>query len=260
MGKLTSIKEPGIRLYLPILQTMYKVDMRTRVHELVPQHIITRDNVSCSVTAVIYYHVIDAEKAVLRVTDVDLGIHQLAQTELRDLLCQHSFNAILENRDQYSQDITEKVSVRCGDWGVLIENVQLKNIDLNSEDMVRAMAKEAEASRERRAAVIRADGEYRSAIKLAQAANVLQNDPIAVELRRLQTLERIAKEKNQSTLLVPMKIFNSADNIEPEQMEDIDLVALEARLLEEDKIQYDQGYDSLGDSGHGKASNSEEDK
>merc|ERR1719242_900399 len=137
-GKLTSIKDPGFRLYLPILQTMYKVDMRTRVHELLPQHIITRDNVSCSVTAVIYYHVIDAEKAVLRVTDVDSGIHQLSQTELRDLLCQHSFNAILENRDQYSKEITSKVESRCADWGVLVENIQIKNIDLTNENMVRA--------------------------------------------------------------------------------------------------------------------------
>eukprot|EP01083_Nonionella_stella_P169066 572391_1 len=245
-GKLTSIKEPGFRLYLPILQTMYKVDMRTRVHELVPQHIITRDNVSCSVTAVIYYHVTDAEKAVLRVTDVDLGIHQLAQTELRDLLCQHSFNAILENRDQYSKEITSKVEKRSSDWGVLVENVQLKNIDLTNDNMVRAMAKEAEASREKKAAIIRADGEYRSAIKLAQAAKILEEDDIAVELRRLQTLERIAKEKNQTTLLVPMQIFNDASTIEPSTQAPLDLDALEAQLLEQDKAEYDKGGDSLG--------------
>merc|ERR1712087_341137 len=196
----------------------------------------------------IYYHVIDAEKAVLRVTDVDQGIHQLAQTELRDLLCQHSFNAILENRDQYSKEITSKVESRCADWGVMVENIQIKNIDLTNENMVRAMAKEAEASRERKAAMIRADGEYRSAIKLAQAAEVLEGDDIAVELRRLQTLERIAKEKNQSTLLVPMKVFNSSEGVESVDIK-VDLVQLEAELLAQDKVEYDKGGDSLGDMG-----------
>eukprot|EP01084_Bolivina_argentea_P122603 217235_1 len=245
-GKLTSVKEPGFRLYFPILQTMYKVDMRTSVHELLPQHIITSDNVSCAVTAVVYYHVLDAEKAVLRITDVHQGIQQLAQTELRDLLCQHPFNAILENRDQYSKDITRKVEQRCSDWGVQIESIQLKNIDLTNDNMVRAMAKEAEASRERKAAVIRADGEYRSAIKLAQAAKVLEDDDVAVELRRLQTLERISKEKNQTTVLVPMAIFNAGENLpENEATEYIDLDALEAQLLEKDRIAYDAGGDSL---------------
>jgi regulator of protease activity HflC (stomatin/prohibitin superfamily) len=206
-GKLTSVKEPGFRLYFPLIQTMYKVDLRTRVHELLPQHIITRDNVSCSVTAVIYYHVEDAEMAVLRVTDVDNGIHQLAQTELRDLLCQKPFNDILENRDEYSQIITAKVERRCADWGVKVEHVQLKNIDLTNDNMVRAMAKEAEATREKMAAMIRADGEYKAAVKLTEAASILAASDIGMELRRLQTLERIAKEKNQTTLVVPMQIF-----------------------------------------------------
>ena len=175
-----------------------------------------------------------------------LGIHQLAQTELRDLLCQHSFNAVLENRDQYSKEITAKVASRSNDWGVLVESIQLKNIDLTNENMVRAMAKEAEATRERKAAMIRADGEYRSAIKLAQAAHELGNDDIAVELRRLQTLERIAKEKNQTTLLVPMKVFNDSTGVEKVDL-GIDLNALEAELAEKDKVEYEQGGDSLGD-------------
>ena len=152
----------------------------------------------------------------------------------------------MENRDQYSKEITRKVEKRCNDWGVMIENVQLKNIDLTNDNMVRAMAKEAEASRERKAAMIRADGEYRSAIKLAQAAQVLENDEIAVELRRLQTLERIAKEKNQTTLLVPMQIFNSAEGIKAEPL-DVDLEALEKDLIEKDQQEYEAGADSLGD-------------
>merc|ERR1712113_925971 len=149
-------------------------------------------------------------------------------------------------RDQYSKEITLKVASRSNDWGVSVESIQLKNIDLTNDNMVRAMAKEAEATRERKAAMIRADGEYRSAIKLAQAAHELGSDDIAVELRRLQTLERIAKEKNQTTLLVPMKIFNSTESVEPALgMSSIDLVELEAELLKQDKLDYEAGGDSL---------------
>eukprot|EP00490_Sorites_sp_Unknown_P010008 CAMPEP_0114660992 /NCGR_PEP_ID=MMETSP0191-20121206/21409_1 /TAXON_ID=126664 /ORGANISM="Sorites sp." /LENGTH=236 /DNA_ID=CAMNT_0001891783 /DNA_START=259 /DNA_END=969 /DNA_ORIENTATION=- len=213
---------------------MFKVDLRTRVHELLPQHIITRDNVSCSVTAVIYYHVEDAEKAVLRVADVDNGIHQLAQTELRDLLCQKSFNDILENRDEYSKAITSKVEVRCSDWGVNVEHVQLKNIDLTNDNMVKAMAKEAEATREKMAAMIRADGEYRASIKLAKAARILDNDPVAIELRRLQTLERVAKEKNQQTLVVPLQVFSKVNETLSTRNKSIDLDELERQVMSED--------------------------
>jgi len=243
-GKLTSVKEPGFRLYFPIIQTMYKVDLRTRVHELLPQHIITKDNVSSSVTAVIYYHIENAEKAVLRVTDVDLGIHQLAQTELRDLLCQKEFNAILENRDEYSKIITQKVESRCADWGVIVEHIQLKNIDLTNENMVRAMAKEAEATREKMAAVIRADGEYRAAMKLAEAAKILKNNPIAVELRRLQTLERIAKEKNQTTLVVPMQVFQQSPEASPASNSTAQEVDLSALVNKELPLESDDAGDS----------------
>ena len=165
------------------------------------------------------------------------------------MLCQKAFNAILENRDEYSQLITKKVESRCGDWGVLVEHVQIKNIDLTNENMVRAMAKEAEASREKKAAVIRADGEYRSAIKLAQAAKILETDSVATELRRLQTLERIAKEKNQTTLVVPMQIFNNANDIQSTTDEyDIDLDELEASLDAQDQEVYETGnVDSLGE-------------
>jgi len=238
-GKLTSVKEPGLRIYLPIIQTMFKVDLRTRVHELLPQHIITRDNVSSGVTAVIYYHVQDAEKAVLRVVNIDIGIQQLAQTELRDLLCQKTFNDILENRDEYSKIITNKVEIRCEDWGVKVEHVQLKNIDLTNENMVRAMAKEAEATREKMAAMIRADGEYRAAIKLTKAAKILNTNPIAIELRRLQTLERIAKEKSQTTLVVPMQIFKNATHAKNNQNnEKLDLDALEAEIEKDPYVRY----------------------
>eukprot|EP01084_Bolivina_argentea_P122602 217232_1 len=210
-GRLTSIKEPGIRLFIPAIQDMYRVDLRTRVYELSPQQIITRDNVSASVNAVIYFHVDDPSKAVLEVDDVDQGVTQLGQTELRDQLCQKTFNEILESRGQLSTIIAEKVKERVHKWGVKLEHLQLKNIDLTQENMIRAMAKEAEATRERTAAMIRADGEMQAAKRLTQASKLLKINPIAIELRQLQTLERIAKESNQNTVIIPSNIFKNTN-------------------------------------------------
>ena len=124
-GRLTSVKEPGIRLFIPAIQDMYRVDLRTRVYELSPQQIITRDNVSASVNAVIYFHVEDSAKAVLEVDDVDEGVTQLGQTELRDQLCQKTFNEILESREQLSNVIAEKVKERVQKWGVTLEHLQV---------------------------------------------------------------------------------------------------------------------------------------
>jgi len=208
-GRLTSIKEPGIRIFIPAIQDMYRVDLRTRVYELSPQQVITRDNVSASVNAVIYFHVEDPAKAVLEVDDVDQGVTQLGQTELRDQLCQKTFNEILESREELSTTIAERVKERVQKWGVKLEHLQLKNIDLTQENMIRAMAKEAEATRERTAAMIRADGEMQAAKRLTQAAKLLRSNPIAVELRQLQTLERISKEGNQQTVVVPSSVFSS---------------------------------------------------
>ena len=124
-GKLTSIKEPGIRIFIPAIQDMYRVDLRTRVYELSPQQIITRDNVSASVNAVIYFHVYDPAKAVLKVDDVDQGVNQFGQTELRDLLCKKTFNEILESREELSHSIADAMKERCSGWGVTIEHLQV---------------------------------------------------------------------------------------------------------------------------------------
>lgn len=212
-GRLTSIKEPGIRIFIPAIQDMYRVDLRTRVYELSPQQVITRDNVSASVNAVIYFHVEDPAKAVLEVDDVDQGVTQLGQTELRDQLCQKTFNEILESRGELSETIAERVKERVQKWGVKLEHLQLKNIDLTQENMIRAMAKEAEATRERTAAMIRADGEMQAAKRLTQAAKLLRSNPIAVELRQLQTLERISKEGNQQTVVVPSSVFSTVGSV-----------------------------------------------
>eukprot|EP00906_Rhabdomonas_costata_P034597 RCo048668 len=162
-GKLgfigSGVKQPGIRIRVPLFQTIYKVDLRTRITQLESQDIMTSDNVSTRVSAVMYFKVVDTKASVLNVTDVDFGMKQLAQTELRDVLCQKDFNTILESRSQLSAAITAKVEEKARDWGVKVEHIQLKNIDLVDPAMVRAMAKQAEATRERTAAVIRADGE-----------------------------------------------------------------------------------------------------
>eukprot|EP00485_Elphidium_margaritaceum_P005733 CAMPEP_0202688300 /NCGR_PEP_ID=MMETSP1385-20130828/3823_1 /ASSEMBLY_ACC=CAM_ASM_000861 /TAXON_ID=933848 /ORGANISM="Elphidium margaritaceum" /LENGTH=217 /DNA_ID=CAMNT_0049343237 /DNA_START=234 /DNA_END=887 /DNA_ORIENTATION=+ len=192
---------------------MFRVDLRTRVYELSPQQIITRDNVSASVNAVIYFHVDDPAKAVLEVDDVDQGVTQLGQTELRDLLCQRAFNEILESRETLSTQIAERVKERVQKWGVTLEHLQLKNIDLTQDNMIRAMAKEAEATRERTAAMIRADGELQAAKRLTQAAKILRQNGVAIELRQLQTLERISKETNQSTVVIPQSMFRSANSL-----------------------------------------------
>merc|ERR1712228_679536 len=202
-GRLTSIKEPGIRIFIPAIQDMLRVDLRTRVYELSPQQVITRDNVSASVNAVIYFHVEDPAKAVLEVDDVDEGVTQLGQTELRDQLCQKTFNEILESRAELSKIMAARLEERVARWGVKLEHLQLKNIDLTQDNMIRAMAKEAEATRERTAAMIRADGELQAAMRLTEAVKLLRINPIAIELRQLQTLERIAKESNQSTVVIP---------------------------------------------------------
>mmetsp|Transcript_16306 Transcript_16306/g.48959 ORF Transcript_16306/g.48959 Transcript_16306/m.48959 type:complete len:334 (-) Transcript_16306:30-1031(-) len=209
LGKLTSVKEGGLRIYVPPIQQMFIVDMRTRVYELPPQDIMTRDNVGAKVTAVAYFRVCNAEASVLEVANVHDAVQQLMQTQLRDVLCQQEFNEILEQRDRLSQRIRDEVAHAADRWGVVIERVQMKNIDLVDPNMVRAMAKEAEASRERTAAIIRADGELQASQKLAEAAEVLQRQPAAMQLRRLQTLEKISKEKSQHTVVVPMDLSSA---------------------------------------------------
>eukprot|EP01104_Vermistella_antarctica_P008809 TRINITY_DN2238_c0_g1_i2.p2 TRINITY_DN2238_c0_g1~~TRINITY_DN2238_c0_g1_i2.p2 ORF type:complete len:189 (+),score=24.15 TRINITY_DN2238_c0_g1_i2:779-1345(+) len=150
------------------------------------------------------YRVTDAEAAVISVEDVDVAVRQLAQTELRDLLCKESFNQMLEQRSLLSANLQKSVASYAEQWGVCVERVQMKNVDLVEQAMVRAMAKEAEATRERTAAIIRADGELQAALKLTEASSVLSEG--AMELRRLQMMEKISKEKSQHTVIVPMEM------------------------------------------------------
>jgi len=204
LGKVTSVKEPGIRILIPFVQDMFKIDMRTRVVELPSQDIFTKDNVSTRVNAIICFRVLDPQLVTLEVTDVDNGIHQLVQGHMRDSLSSKDFSEILNHRDAISRDIMTHTSNMATKWGVLLEKVQLKNVDIVDPNMIRAMAKEAEATRDKIAAIIRADGELQASKKLVEAADMIRVNPVALELRRLQTLEKISKEKSQHTVIVPM--------------------------------------------------------
>jgi len=204
MGKLTSVKEPGLRLLIPIFQTMYKIDMRTRVLELPPLDLFTKDNVSSKVNAIAYFRVVNPELAVMEVADLDSAVHQLIQGQLRDTLCSKDFSDILVNRETVSKEILGNVSAFAKRWGAEVERVQLKNLDIADQNMVRAMAKEAEATRDKIAAIIRAQGELDAAKLLVDAATIMSRNVGSLELRRLQTLEKISKERSQHTVIVPM--------------------------------------------------------
>jgi len=204
LGKLTSVKEPGLRIRIPIIQNMRKVDMRITVYDLPSQHIITKDNVSANVSAVAYFKIEDAVKATLGVEDVSFAISQLLQTEMRDVLCKQVLNEILVQRNELGQIILQNVKPLAEKWGVEIERIQMKKIDLVDPVMVRAMAKEAEAARDKTAAIIRAEGELEAAKALLQAAQLLGENLTAVEIRRLQTIEKISKEPTQHTVVVPL--------------------------------------------------------
>jgi len=192
---------------------MIKVNMRTEVLVLEAQDLFTRDNVSARLNAIVYYRVVDAKLAVLEISELESAVHQLICGQLRDTLSSKDFSEILANRESHSKDILAHVSAFAKNWGVLIERVQLKNLDIVDQNMVRAMAKEAEATRDKTSAVIRAEGELDSAKLLVDAANIMLTNPVALELRRLQTLEKISKEKSQHTVIVPMDFTSTRSSM-----------------------------------------------
>ncbi len=206
LGRFQTVKGPGLRLLLPVLQEMHKIDIRTQVSTIQAQHIMTKDNVAAQVSAAVYFRIEDPAKAVNAVADVTNSVITLARTTLRDALCRQDFNEILKHRTELAETIHEAVGHQADEWGVKIIRVQMDNIDLIDPDMVRALAKEAEALRERKAAIIRAEGELEAAHSLAKASSVILGSPGAIELRRLQTIEKIAKEKGQHTVIVPVDL------------------------------------------------------
>jgi regulator of protease activity HflC (stomatin/prohibitin superfamily) len=196
LGRFTGIKGPGVIIVIPFLQQMRKVDLRVIVLNVPKQDVITRDNVSVKVNAVVYFHVVDPGKAVLQVANPYEATSQVAQTTLRSVLGQHEMDDLLSQRDKLNSDIAVILDQATEAWGIKVANVEIKDVDLD-ESMIRAMAKQAEAERTRRAKIIHAEGESQAAQMLVQAAESLARQPSAMQLRYLQTLADISHEKTQ---------------------------------------------------------------
>ncbi len=202
LGRFQLVKGPGLIIVVPFIQQMVRVDLRTVVMDVPSQDVISRDNVSVRVNAVIYFRVIDSQKAIINVENFLQATSQLAQTTLRSVLGQHELDEMLSNREMLNIDIQNILDNRTDGWGIKVSNVEIKHVDLN-ETMIRAIAQQAEAERTRRAKVIHASGEMEASEKLVEAAEKLALQPNAILLRYLQTLTEIASENN-STILFPM--------------------------------------------------------
>jgi regulator of protease activity HflC (stomatin/prohibitin superfamily) len=201
LGKFSGIREPGLRIVVPIFQRIIRVDMRSTPIDVPKQEVITKDNVTVGVDAVVYFRVIDAPKAVLETTNYIYATSQFAQAALRDVAGNADLDEVLSERERISQQIKEIVDAQTDQWGIDVENVKVQNIELPA-DMKRAMAKQAEAERERRAVIITAEGEKAAAQAVADAAALLTKIPGGINIRTLQTLEKISEQPSQKTLFV----------------------------------------------------------
>src|ERR1700731_4085203 len=196
LGRYTGTKGPGIVIVFPMLQQMRKIDLRVIVLNVPKQDVITRDNVSVKVNAVVYFRVVDPGKAIIQVANPFEATSQVAQTTLRSVLGQHEMDDLLAQRDKLNADVQQIIDQNTEAWGIKVSNVEIKDVDLD-ESMIRAMAKQAEAERTRRAKIIHAEGESQAAAKLAEAAQALARQPSALQLRYLQTLADISHERTQ---------------------------------------------------------------
>jgi regulator of protease activity HflC (stomatin/prohibitin superfamily) len=207
LGRVIRAKGPGLIILIPVIDKMVKVSMRLVAMDVDPQDVISRDNVSVKVNAVIYFRVIEPIKAVVEVEDYMYAISQLAQTTLRSVCGQAELDELLSAREKINSHLQEILDTHTDPWGIKVANVELKHIDLPQE-MQRSMAKQAEAERERRAKVINADGEFQAATKLAEAAEIIREHPMALQLRYLQTMREIAAEQNTTTIFpFPLDLF-----------------------------------------------------
>jgi len=204
LGRFWKVKGPGLILVIPVVQQSVRVDLRLIVMDVPSQDVISRDNVSVKVNAVLYFRVIDSQRAVIQVEDYYAATSQLAQTTLRSVLGQHDLDDMLAERDKLNNDIQAILDEQTDAWGIKVANVEIKHVDID-ESMIRAIARQAEAERERRAKVIHAEGELQAAEKLTQAAGILAEHPQALQLRYLDTLVGIAGEKN-STIVFPLPL------------------------------------------------------
>jgi len=204
LGRFWRVKGPGLVLIIPMVQQMVRVDLRTVVLDVPPQDVISHDNVSVKVNAVVYFRVVDPERAIIQVANFLEATSQLAQTTLRSVLGKHELDEMLAEREKLNLDIQKVLDAQTDAWGIKVSNVEIKHVDLN-ESMVRAIARQAEAERERRAKIIHAEGELQASEKLLEAAQMLARQPQAMQLRYLQTLTQIAGDKS-STIVFPLPI------------------------------------------------------
>ncbi len=203
-GRFWKVKGPGLIIVIPAIQRMVRTDLRTVVHEVPTQEVISRDNISVKVNAVLYFRIVDPEKAVIRVEDFFGATSMLAQTTLRSVLGKHELDDMLAERDKINGDIQSILDAQTEGWGIKVSNIEIRDIQL-TENMIRAIAKQAEAERERRSKVIHAEGEFQAAQTLVNAAKILATTPGGLQLRYLQTLTELAVEKN-STIIFPLPI------------------------------------------------------
>ncbi len=207
LGKYKSVKGPGLIFLVPVFETMVKVSFRTVTMDIPSQKIITKDNVSIDIAAVAYYHVVDPNKAVIAIENVFAAVNQISQTTVRNVIGQFTLDQLLSQTSQINEQIKNVIDAHTEPWGVQVTAVEIKDITL-PENMQRAMAKEAEAERERRAKIVAAEGEFQAAEKLGQAADLIAAHPVALQLRTLQTMAEIATEKN-STIIFPAQFMST---------------------------------------------------
>lgn len=204
LGRFQGVKGPGLVVVIPGVQQMSRVDLRVIALDVPGQDVISRDNVTVRVNAVLYYRVVDPERAIIQVEDYGEATSQLAQTTLRSVLGKHDLDEMLSERDKLNSDIQEILDAQTEEWGIKVANVEIKHVDLN-ETMIRAIARQAEAERERRAKVIHAEGELQASEKLVEAARIMSSEPGAMQLRYLQTLADMSTD-NSSTIVFPLPI------------------------------------------------------
>lgn len=208
-GKYVGVLEPGWRVVMPVIQSIKKIDMRVKAVDVPLQEAITKDNVSAKINAVIYYRVIDAAKAYLEVEDFNFAVNQLAQTTMRNITGEFDLDSLLANREEAAKRIQEIVDKQTDPWGIKVESVELKDIVL-PEDMQRVIAKQAEAEREKRAVIIKADGEFTASQKLSDAAKVLNQQPGALHLRTLNTLNDLSSDQSNTVIFaIPLEILRA---------------------------------------------------
>ena len=213
LGRFWKVKGPGLIIVIPGLQQMVRVDLRVVTMDVPSQDVISHDNVSVKVNAVVYFRVVDPERAIIQVEDYLLATSQLAQTTLRAVLGKHELDEMLAEREKLNADVQQILDTQTDAWGIKVANVEIKHVDLN-DSMVRAIARQAEAERERRAKVIHAEGEKQAAETLMEAAEMLSRQPAAIQLRYLQTLTQIAGDKTSTLVFpIPVDLFNAATGL-----------------------------------------------